>query len=288
MSRSRPALLAIVGILALASASTAPTRATAQSLWMQRGADHAVMLEMLRPNLEGVNQELFSGAFFLSGRTTLASRVTLVGELPYLRHASSFKSTDFLGTEITVKTTSNTIGDPYLGMEARLSDLAFLELGFRPPLASEEEFEAELTGYFTDVTRFGAFLPNVASIQAAINLREVTPSKMVYRVRLSPMVAIPTKDYSDFLSSGDTEVFACYSFQIGYDGSTARIGAGMSGLAQITEDYPNLGARTRNQFELHADFLRGAIRPGLDLHLPLGDEASFIPDVLGVSVSWTR
>ena len=62
----------------------------------------------------------------------------------------------------------------------------------------------------------------------------------------------------------------------------------MSGQALLTEDYGNLGQRSRNQFEIHADFLPGAFRPGLDLRVPLGDEADLVPVVLGASISWTR
>jgi hypothetical protein len=100
---------------------------------------------------------------------------------------------------------------------------------------------------------------------------------------LSPMVAIPTEG-----GYADPELFAMYSFQIGYHGSLARVGAGMSGQALVTEDYGNLGNRTRNRFEIHADFLPGAIRPGLDIQLPFGPEAELVPVVVGASVSWTR
>ena len=287
MSRSTFALHALAGILAAALGTAVSTPAAAQSLWMQRDGDHTVLLELLRPNIEEVNSELLSGAFFLSGRTRVSSGISLVGELPYLRHASSFMGTDMDGNEVMVELSSSTIGNPYVGMEARLgSGPAFLEVGGRPPFASDEEPDedpdAVLTGFLSDVTRMGAFLPDVASIQVGINLREVTESKLAYRVRLSPMVAIPSQ------SGADPELFAMYSFQIGYHGSLARMGAGMSGQALVTEDFGNLGNRTRNHLEIHADFLPGAIRPGLDVQLPFGSEASLVPVVVGASVSWTR
>ena len=283
MSRPTSALQALVGTLALALAGVAPTPAGAQSLWMQRDADHTVSLEFLRPSLEGADSDLLSGAFFLTGRAALSPRIAIVGELPYVSHSSTQTGTDFLGNEITTSVSSSTIGNPYVGMEARLGNgPAFLELGARPPLASDDEFEAFVTGFTSDVTRTMTFLPDVASIQMAINLREITPSKLAYRVRLCPTVAIPTE------GSDDVELFTMYSIQIGYQGSAVRVGGGMSGEALVTEDFGNLGSRTRNQLELHADFLRGSIRPGLDLHIPLGTEADLVPAVVGVSVSWTN
>lgn len=284
MSRPTIALHALVGILALVLAGVAPAPVAAQSLWMQRDADHTVAFEFLRPSLEDYDSDVLSGAFFLSGRAALSPRIAIVGELPYVSHSSTLRGTDFLGNEITVSTSSSTIGNPYVGMEARLGNgPAFLELGARPPLASDEEFEAFLTGFTSDVTRTMTFLPDVASIQVGINLREITPSKLAYRVRLCPTVAIPTGD-----NNADTELFTMYSFQIGYHGSAVRVGGGMSGEALVTEDSGNLGSRTRNQLEIHADFLSGPIRPGLDLHIPLGNEADLVPDVVGLSVSWTK
>jgi hypothetical protein len=283
MSRSTLALHALAGTLALTLFGAAPGPVAAQSLWMQRDADHTIALEMLRPSFEDVDSDLLSGAYFLYGRAALSPQIALVGELPYASHSSDVTTTDFLGNEITEHFSSSTIGNPYVGMEARLgSGPVFLELGARPPLASEDEEEAVVTGIFSDVNRFATFLPNAASIQAAVNLREITPSKIAYRVRLSPMLLIPTE------GEADPELFALYSFQIGYHGSAARIGGGMSGQALVTEDSGNLGQRTRNQLDIHADFLPGAIRPGLEVHVPLGDEASLVPVVVGVSVSYTR
>lgn len=283
MSRTALALHALAGLLATALVAAASAPAAAQSLWMQRDGDHTILLEMLRPSIEDVDGKLLTGAFFLSGRTKVSPGVSLVGELPYLRFASSLLGTDVNGNEITVDLSSSTIGNPYVGMEAGLgSGPAFVEVGFRPPLASDEEYDAVLTGYFTDMTRLGGFLPNYASIQAGINLREVTDSKIMYRVRLSPMVAIPTK------GGGDSELFAMYSFQMGYHGTVARVGTGISGQALITEDTGNIGGRTRTHLEIHADFLPGAIRPGLDLQLPIGGEAGLVPVVVGASVSWMR
>ena len=284
MSRPALALRSLPGFLALLAMVAGPASpAAAQSLWMQRDGNHTVLLEMLRPNIEDVDSKVLSGVFFLSGRTRLSSGTSLVGELPYLRHASSFLGTDFNGFEIMVETSSNTIGNPYLGIEAPLGGPAFVEVGFRPPLASDEEGDAVFAAILTDVTRVGGFLPDYASFQAAINLREVTESKIAYRARLSPMLAISTES-----SGEDPELFALYSFQIGYHGPAARVGAGMSGQTLITEDSGNLGGRSRNHLEIHADFLPGAIRPGLDLQLPIGFEASVVPIVVGASISWSR
>lgn len=276
------AVRALLCMVAAATVAVAPTLVAAQSLWMERESEHSVMLEMLRPNLEDVDSKFLSAAFFLSGRAAISSHAAIVAELPYANHQSTQLGTDINGFEIVTETSSSTFGNPYIGIETRaVSSPIFAELGARIPLASNEQYEAFLTGYYSDVVRQDAFLPDVASIVAAFNLWEVTPSKIAYRLRLSPVLAISTAG-----ESIDPELFAVYTFQIGYHGSHARIGGGMSGRALITEDFGNLGQRTMNQLEVHADFLSGALRPGLDLRLPLGAVSALVPVALGGSISW--
>ncbi|MGH9389526.1 MAG: hypothetical protein ACRD1Z_07915 [Vicinamibacteria bacterium] len=276
MSRPTLALRALVCMLAVPLVAAPWTPAAAQSLWMPRDADHTVMLELLRPTWEPVDSDLLSGPLLLSGRTALSPRLAFVGELVYARLS---------GRNGLEEISSSTIGNPYLGLEARIGEgPIFLEFGGRPPLASDDDeaFPALITGLYTDVSRFNAFAPNAVSIQTAFNVREVTPSKIAYRLRFSPMFWKPTQ------GGGDSELFAIYSFQIGYHGTKARIGAGMSGNVWITEDFENLGDRSSNQFEVHADFLSGSIRPGLNLHVPLSYTAGLVPAVVGANISWTR
>jgi hypothetical protein len=283
MLRGSVTFSAFLGFLATVVA-TAPSPAAAQPLWMPRESDHTITLEMLRPNLEDVDAKFLSAAYFLSGRVAVSPTVAVVGELPFSNHKSSYMSTDSFGNEILEEVSSATIGNPYLGLEARVaSGPVFVEFGARPPLASDEEDEAVITGIYSDATRWAAFLPDFVLVEAAFNVREVTPSKIAYRLRLSPVLAIPTEG-----GGLDPELFAIYSFLIGYHGSKARIGGGMSGQALVSEDFGNLGQRTVNQLEIHADFLSGSLRPGLDLHLPLDTFANFVPVVLGVSVSLSR
>lgn len=255
-----------------------PSPAAAQSSWLARDGDQTLMLEFLGPTIEGTDSEVFSGALFLAGRGAVSPRISLVGELPFAHHEST---DEFFSSTIS----SNTIGNPYVGLEMKLaSGPAFLEFGVRPPLAADDEFPAVATGLFADVTRWEAFFPEVFSIVGAFNVREVTPSKIAYRLRVSPTVMIPTNDGSD-----ETMVFAVYSFQVGYHGTMARIGAGMSGRSQLSDlDGTNVGAASFSQFEIHADFLSGQIRPGLDLKMPLGELGEGVPKVLGASITWTR
>ncbi len=277
MSR-RHWLLFATSVIAL-SLLTGAIPSSAQPFWIPRDGKQAVMLEFLRPSFEGVDAEFYSGAVFASARLAVSSHFAIVGEVPYAHHESNF---DLFGGGSTTES-GNTIGNIYLGLETIPgSSPFFAEFGVRAPLASEDEFLAGLTGTFSDVTRWEAFLPNFLSIHAAVNLHEVSRSNIEYRLRFCPAVVIPTEDGA----SDDTELFAIYAWEVGYRGRYVRIGTALSGRVLITEDFSNLGERSLNQFELHGDFGPWSIRPGLELRLPLDSWSDLVPVVLGASVSW--
>lgn len=287
-SHSFPSLrLCLLVTAAVIALGTIVPVATAQSLWMPRDGDRTLMLEVLKPSLEGFDTEFSTGALFLSGRLAVSPRLSVVGEIPYARHKSTY-------LVFYIDNSSSTIGNPYAGVEYKLgSGPAFLELGVRPPLADNNKALASFTGKASDVARWEAFSPDRFAIVAAFNVREVTPSKIALRLRLSPAFTIPTK------GSSETMLYAIYSFQVGYEGTTVRVGTSMTGRAQITQELGDtildfiaagdkLGQRTSNQLELHADFLSGHIRPGLDVHVPLGGMGYYVSSVVGLSVTWMR
>lgn len=273
--------------LAAACLVAAAGPASSQSLWIPRDRDHAVLLELLRPSVEHFDADALSGAAFLSGRIALSPYAALVAEVPFAREEGrvyfAIPAYYYEDPWYYLRIESSTIGDVYLGVESRpRSTPIFWELGFRLPLASEHEDGAEIIGAYADLTRSDAFLPRYVAVQTAFNVGEVTASGMEYRLRLSPLIDFPTKE------GDDTNAYMIHSWQIGYHGSFVRLGTALSGRTQLNVSDVNLGARSRNQLELHADFLTGSVRPGLDLHVPLGSLSNTVPVVLGVSLSWSR
>ena len=263
--------------------STAVKSAGAQSRWMPRDGKQAVAVEFLHPSLEAFDTGFFNAATFVSARVEASPNFAIVGELPYASHKSSYLGTDFYGNDATVKQSSGTIGNLYLGFEAAPAALPiFMEFGLRLPLVNGDQDLAQATGLVADATRWEAFYYKVVSIQSAFNVREVTASNMEYRLRLSPVLSMSTQ------SGVDPELYGVYSLQIGYHGSFARIGTGLSGRVLVTEDFGNLGQRSLNQLEFHADLGPWAVRPGFDLHLPLDSWAENVPVVVGASLSWGR
>lgn len=278
----RLSLLAATLTVAL-SLLTGAKPASGQSLWIPRDGKQALMVELLRPSLEGIDAAFLSPAIFVSSRLAFSSNFTFVGEIPYSHHKSTQTGTDFDGNEITIEESSSTIGNIYLGVEGAVtSSPIFGELGVRIPLTSEDEGFAQFRGLVSDVARWEAFYEDAVSIQAGFNLREVTPTHVAYRLRLSPTLVIPTE------GGLDSELFAIYAWQIGYEGRVVRVGGALGGRVLLTENFGNLGERSTNQFEFHADFGPWKIRPGFELRLPLGELSEAVPVVLGVSISAVR
>jgi hypothetical protein len=229
------------------------------------------MLEFLRPSVEYVDGDALSGAAFLSARIAVSSDAAIIAQVPFAREE---------GRGVPA---SSTVGNVYIGIESRpRSAPIFWELGVRLPLTSEKEPGAVITGRYADFARSDAFLPRYVSVQTAFNVGEITSSGVEYRLRLSPVLDVPTD------SRYGTYGFMVHSWQIGYQGSVVRLGTALAGRTQLNGRGINLGARSTNQLEVHADFLPGSIRPGLDLHLPLGFTANTVPVVVGASVSWSR
>lgn len=265
----------MVPVLAVTFASPMPS-ADAQSIWSPRDQDHAIHLEALHTSFEDVDTDLATGAAFLGARFSLTPSATLVFELPYARVDATIEG--FGSFDVN----SSTVGNPYGGLEVRMGESGFFaELGARAPVTSDEEGDAAITGTYADRSRFHAFIPDYLSLQGIFNLRQVTPSGVLTRLRFGPVLMLPTGD-SGF---NDTELFAVFAWQIGYEGASVRVGSAISGTSLLTEDWPPLGTRTLTQFELHADFGSGTIRPGVDLKLPIGPAATDVSLVYGISLA---
>ncbi len=264
--------------LALAAAAMMAPSALAQSLWMPRDHESAVMLELLKPSFDGVDEEFASFSGFLGFRSAPKSKVSIVAEASIAR----------LGYDDGFSQISSfSLGDIYVGMEYGPSaGPVFGELGVRLPTSSESEADARLTGVLSDVARWEAFLSKTISIQAAANYRRATTSGLYYRLRLSPTFAIPTENQ---FGGSDPELFAIYSGQLGMEMPAVRMGVGLVARTWISESDLSFSERTTTQLDAHVDFCSGSFRPGVDVKAPLDDELNdIVPVTVGVSFSYSH
>jgi hypothetical protein len=242
----------------------------AQSLWLERQPNRALYLEILKPSFDDTDLTFLSATFFLSGRYAFNEKLALFGELPFANGGiENFGDSDF------------TVGNLYAGLEyGRLESGVFGEFGVRVPLASEDNF-GTLIGLFSDwVDRFEAFTPDVFSIIAAFNYRYRSGKGFGTRVRVAPILDIPTEN------GGDPELFALYSLTAWYESDIIGAGGGFSGRAILTED-GSVGERSLHQLGLFANLKFGRWHPGAQLRLPLDDDLTeFINLVFSLSVGY--
>jgi hypothetical protein len=263
-------------LAALLATATCASTAHAQSIWLDRTHAKTLHLELAKPQLDFVDDGFFTFAGFLSARLPLGQGIAFVGELPMA--TMSVDEGLLFGEEA-----STMVGNPYLGVETReVGSGGWFEFGLRPPLASEDEF-ALFAGLTADVDRWEAFIPNAFFVRAAAHWRDDPRDDGIGAdLRVAPSVWIPEED-------ADTELFATYGAQVLLHSPQARGGAGLSGRWLVTEDDGDFGERSTHQLDIAADFLRGSVRPGLIVRIPLDDDGVFFgtaESVIGVTVNF--
>ncbi len=237
-----------------------PVSLSAQSIWLDRGEsqEKSFAIEILKPNFDGEDNTTFAtSAIFLSGRIPVSDRLLLVAELPFAHFGiENFDESD---TEF---------GNPYLGLEIRKPNShLFAELGFRPPLAPENN-AAPLAGTAADFDRFEAFVPDIFTVTGKGNFHRKNASNLVVRLRGGPTLWIDAGDALD-----ETEFFLDYSGQVGYEGKQFSLMGGLTGRLRlwVSEADLDIGERTFHQFGAAASVALGMVRPGIHFRIPLDD-----------------
>jgi hypothetical protein len=255
--------------LALIAALLTAAPASAQSIWLDREPRPSVLVEILFPSFEGADTDFPTWAWFAGTRLPTGDAMSFVAELPYSRGEVGGDS-------------ESSIGNPYLGMEyAPRPTGPRVELGLRAPLASDDDILPVIVGFYSDVERQEAFIPDLVTVRLGVHYRHAaTPdSRIAWDLRLVPSVWIPTE------SDAENEGFLGYGGMVRYEGDDVRFGGGLTGRWNMTSDGGDFGEASFHQLDLAADFLRGPVRPGLQLKLPLDDSLDLVDTVFGLSVT---
>lgn len=270
MNRVAPLSLTI-GLVAILSAPAA-----AQSTWLDREHRPSVLVEGLFPSFDDTDTNFPTAAWYAAARLPLGHPTMFVFELPYSRG-----EIDNGGSG----SSQSSIGNPYLGVEYAPKPSGFLlEFGGRIPLASDEKLLPFIIGYYSDIERQEAFVPDQVTVRLGLHYHHAADAanRIAYDVRLVPSVWAKTED--TFLN--ESELFFGYGAWMRYEGDMVRAGGGLTGRWNATNDGADFGEASLHQFDLGIDFLRGPVRPGLQLKLPLDDGlTNAIGSVVGVTVT---
>ena len=241
------------------------------SQWLDGRSDKHLALEILKPNFdEGLNTTFATQAWFLSLRYALSPKVALIADVPYA-HYGADGSPD----------TESTIGNPYIGIEARGEDSPISgEFGIRLPLVSEDNSSAQFVGAFADIDRWEAFWNDIVPISAMVNARWKSQQGAVAKLRAGPTLWASTGEDTE------TELLLDYTAQIGYEGEWGSVIGGFTGVMLVTQDEANFGERTYHQLGVAGSLRFNRVMPGMSVRLPLDEFMKDIHDVVvGVHVS---
>jgi hypothetical protein len=236
----------------------------AQMPWTANLPARGVAFDILRPSFREGFTSATGAAAFISGRLPTGG-VAIRVELP-LAYGSMDNS-------------SFSFGNPYVGVEtARETGLIF-ELGARGPLASDGEIATQV-GALSDIDRYFAFAPDVATIEGRVRWRLRDTSGFTFDAGGGPSTLFPTQGGGD-----DIELILHHHMMAGYNGKDVWVLLGFAGWTFITEDLGGVGERTID--EVGASFgLTGKVRPAFHVLVPLdNDFNSAVGVVFGVGVA---
>lgn len=264
-----------------------PSPAPAQSIWIDRGMDKAIFLEVLKPSPKGPDNLTFmTSTWFLSSRFPLTRgpmKVLMTAEIPFANGGTKTR-TDPIDGLIYPGESQSTFGNPYLGVELKGENSPFSgEFGLRPPVVSAEQGMAWEWAELTDWDRLDAFEPYRLIVVGKVNFRHGYRSGLLAQVRVGPTFFVPTKSGLDL----DPELFADYSMQLGYEVERFGFLGGFTGRTIITTPGGTFAERTIDQLGLSANIGLGKVRPGLHFRVPLDEDlGGTVNFVVGINLAY--
>lgn len=257
-------------------------KTSGQPIWLDRSADKAISLEILKPNFADEEETTFStSAWFLSGRFAAGNTVSVVGQIPFAIYGR-----DDNGSSESY----NAFGNIYAGIEIHYPDSpAFAEIGVYLPTASGEgdDVNALQSGLYTEwVDRLEAFAWDIIPVNLMINFYQRHPGGLLLRFRLGPSLWIKNGD--DFILD-ETEVFMLYTAQVGYAAPKFELLTGFGGRwwATAGESAENFGEASWHQLGFSGNIALGNFRPGITFRAPIDDDYSELMDfVFGLTLGF--
>jgi hypothetical protein len=265
----------------------------AQPAWMQPRKDNMLSFEWYKVATADENTDFITGTYFLGVKFELSPEMKLVGELPF-----SYVSGDLVTTTtqngVVVNSTSQEfskflLGNVYAGLEIGSEERpVFFEMGLRIPTmedtpdypgltASEDEyldylgyFSAMMIGLWSDIERYGAFMPlgvsgdsKYITAQALMNYQpELSESGLGFRLRGGPLFFLPTGD-------GNLEMALLYTGQGMFRTGPLYILGGITGLAPLTADDFDVSEDLAHHLILGLSADLNGVFPGVQFRAPL-------------------
>lgn len=133
-------------------------------------------------------------------------------------------------------------------------------------------------GLYSDMTRFEAFTPHLATLSGRLTYRNQTPAGMTVEAGGGPSVWIAT-------GGGDEELILHHYASFGYRGTKVWTTLGFGGLLSLTSDAGGFSERTIYQLGASVGLTSGSVRPALHAILPLDEIADAVDYIIGLGVA---
>jgi len=252
----------------------------AQTTWMHPPIEQGLALEFTKAKFNDEPElKFWTSTAFLYGRWKANRQLSLVFELP-VANLDYHSSGNWYWDELPFTVRSSVVGNPYLGVELGEEGSSLIaELGLRPPLLGEANSEGDymsmVVGSYVAYDRFEAFIPKLATFQAAFGYRGLYPSgtiKSTLRLLGGATAMVP--------DDGDAEVFidGCADYWM-HDRSFA-VGFGLTGRYLLTESELDFNERTVFQIKSAAQIGLGQFHPGIHVQVPLDSDLTDVVSLM--------
>jgi hypothetical protein len=245
--------------------------AFSQPIWLDRSADKAITLEILKPSFADEEGITFStSAWFLTGRFAVGNTISLVGQIPFAIYGRDYNGSS---------ESENAFGNIYAGIEIHGQNTpVFGEIGvYLPTAPSEGDATSALFSGCAET-----FLIEATSISGMVNYYQQNPGGLLLHFRGGPSIWIDTGDNSD-----ETEVYLLYAAQVGYAAPKFELLTGFTGRWWLSagDATDNFGEASFHQIGFAANIALGNFRPGATLRVPIDEDYSDIMDfVFGLTL----
>ncbi len=287
--------------------------ALAQSIWMDKSVDKVIWLEVQKPDYtkEYLGEDFYdsrqttlaTSVLFLSGQWRVSKPFAFRAEIPFASWGYKDYSRVFFITTYDYPTgTLDTLhfsgfsetgfGNPLAAVQLGGGTFPLLgEIGVRFPLARTEPAarlaETKLGGSYSnqaltasrtiDYDRLEAFLEDFWSFTAAAEYQFSGPSGAILRLRAAPVWTVSLNErarYEMLNNPFDNEVYADYSFQVGYQSTRLLLLTGVTSRSLLTAGENDLGEKTISHWGFAASYSIGHFIPGFHFRLPLDEQLS--------------
>ena len=248
---------------------------SAQSIYYDYGQDNFLRLEFNRPifnnNDFGANPNIFSFESYLNGEFRVGKKNKIAFEIPYSRFTLNSDFGSF---------SSNELGNIAIAYQIRdLAKPSYIEFKVRVPTAND--FGLFLADY---TERFTATFPDLLSFEGSYTYEIEATQGLYYRFKPGLKLLIPISDsFSD-----DAEGLLDLNALIGYKSEKFDINGGITSTWILTESGADFDDRVLRQLFTTFTYNAGAVKPGILLRIPLGDNIAFGYNIsVGIHVAYT-